>query len=166
MEEGGVRRDVDIEVNHPARVGSWRIYQVSYDIAGARWSDTSVLECVRDPWYGAAHVALWLLLASGVVMFVTAGGRRVARAYDGDKGADGAGDMNGADGAVSHKAAAARRRGRGKRGETMTTWDQLLWYAAVAAACWVAGAVAAYRTKRTWVPWRCRSAARPYSSPS
>ena len=114
MEEGGVRRDVDIEVNHPARVGSWRIYQVSYDIAKGRWSDTSVLECVRDPWYGAAHVALWLLLASGVVMFVTAGGRRVVRAYDGDKGADGAGDMNGADGAVSHKAAAARRRGRGK----------------------------------------------------
>lgn len=34
----------------------------------------------------------------------------------------------------------------------MTTWDQLLWYAAVAAACWVAGAVAAYRTKRTWAP--------------
>ncbi len=58
MEEGGVRRDVDIEVNHPARVGSWRIYQVSYDIAKGRWSDTSVLECVRDPWYGAAHVAL------------------------------------------------------------------------------------------------------------
>ena len=66
----------DIEVNHPARVGSWRIYQVGYDTSRGRWSTVSVLECVRDPWYGAAHVALWLMLAAGVVMFVTAGGRR------------------------------------------------------------------------------------------
>lgn len=67
----------EIEVNHPARVGSWRIYQVGYDTSRGRWSTTSVLECVRDPWYGAAHAALWLLLAAGTVMFLTAGGRRI-----------------------------------------------------------------------------------------
>ena len=77
MEEGGIRRDVEIEVNHPARVGSWRVYQVGYDTSKGRWSDTSVLECICDPWYGAAHLALWMLLAAGVVMFVTAGGRRI-----------------------------------------------------------------------------------------
>ena len=76
MEEDGVRHNVEIEVNHPARVGSWRVYQVGYDTSKGRWSDTSVLECIRDPWYGAAHVALWLLLVAGVVMFITAGGRR------------------------------------------------------------------------------------------
>ena len=30
------------------------------------------------------------------------------------------------------------------------SWDQLLWYGAVAAACWIAGAVAAYRARRPW----------------
>ena len=120
MEEDGVRHNVEIEVNHPARVGSWRVYQVGYDTSKGRWSDTSVLECIRDPWYGAAHVALWLLLVAGVVMFITAGGRRtgakktVCAAGDAAVGAD---DMSAAgrnDGAAGHGSAAGRRRGRRK----------------------------------------------------
>lgn len=105
MEEDGVQRDVEIEVNHPARVGSWRIYQVSYDIAKGRWSETSVLECVHDPWYGAAHIALWMLLAAGVVMFVTAGGRSLGRKDAEDKSEDVASNEEGM---------AEKRRGRGK----------------------------------------------------
>lgn len=120
MEEDGVRHNVEIEVNHPARVGSWRVYQVGYDTSKGRWSDTSVLECIRDPWYGAAHVALWMLLVAGVVMFITAGGRRtgakktVCAAGDAAVGAD---DMSAAgrnDGAAGHGSAAGRRRGRRK----------------------------------------------------
>lgn len=76
---GGHSENFDIEVNRPARIGAWRIYQVGYDTARGRWSTVSVLECVRDPWYAAAHVALWLMLAAGVVMFVTAGGGRAVR---------------------------------------------------------------------------------------
>lgn len=64
-----------IEVNKPARVGSWRIYQVGYDTQRGRWSTSSVVECVRDGWWSVVQVALWLLLASGVVMFFTAQGR-------------------------------------------------------------------------------------------
>lgn len=67
----------DIEVNHPARLGSWRIYQVGYDTAKGRWSTHSVVECVRDGWYSVINIALWMMLASGVVMFVTAGGRKL-----------------------------------------------------------------------------------------
>ena len=74
----GRRENHDVEVNHPARVGSWRIYQVGYDTARGRWSAISVLECVRDPWYAIAQAALWLMLAAGAAMFVTAGGRRAA----------------------------------------------------------------------------------------
>ena len=116
MEEDGVRRDVDIEVNHPARVGSWRVYQVGYDTSKGRWSDTSVLECIRDPWYGAAHVALWMLLVAGVVMFVTAGGRRVGgkKRTDATVGADDMSTAARAEGAVCHGSAAGRRRGRRK----------------------------------------------------
>ena len=77
----------DIEVNHPARIGSWRIYQVGYDTSRGRWSTYSVLECVRDGWYSVIHIALWMLLATGVVMFATAGGRKIAnkKARKGDK---------------------------------------------------------------------------------
>ena len=116
MEEDGVR----IEVNHPARVGSWRVYQVGYDTSKGRWSDTSVLECIRDPWYGAAHVALWLLLVAGVVMFITAGGRRtgskktVCAAGDAAVGADGMSAAECNDGAAGHGSAAGHRRGRRK----------------------------------------------------
>lgn len=118
MEEGGIRRDVEIEVNHPARVGSWRVYQVGYDTSKGRWSDTSVLECIRDPWYGAAHVALWMLLAAGVVMFVTAGGRRIGVRKTDDGMPDAAGgaaacgtDMDGVKAKHVRGAAAVRRRG-------------------------------------------------------
>lgn len=75
----GERKRFDVEVNHPARVGAWRIYQVGYDTARGRWSSVSVLECVKDGWYSAIHIALWLMLSAGVVMFVTAGGRSLSR---------------------------------------------------------------------------------------
>ena len=77
-ESEGRRENQDVEGNQPARVGSWRIYQVGYDTARGRWSAISVLECVRDPWYAIAQAALWLMLAAGAAMFVTAGGRRAA----------------------------------------------------------------------------------------
>lgn len=64
------RRDLEIRVNHPATVGAWKIYQVGYDTERGRWSTTSVLECVKDGWYAAIHVALWLVLAAGAGMFV------------------------------------------------------------------------------------------------
>lgn len=76
LNEEGETKNFNIEVNHPAKLGSWHIYQVGYDTARGRWSTTSVLECVRDGWYSAVHIALWTMLAAGIVMFVTAGGRR------------------------------------------------------------------------------------------
>lgn len=77
--EDGKRHNFDIEVNHPARVGAWRIYQMGYDTQRGRWSDVSVVECVRDGWYVAVQIALWAMLAAGVVMFLTAGGRRATK---------------------------------------------------------------------------------------
>lgn len=68
----------NIEVNKPARIGSWRIYQVGYDTQRGRWSSSSVVECVRDGWWSVVRVALWLILAASLVMFLTAGGRSLA----------------------------------------------------------------------------------------
>ncbi len=87
----GRNRDVDIEVNHPARMGSWRIYQSGYDTAKGKWSTVSVLECVKDPWYGVIQAALWMILAGGVAMSVVAGSGklqsgRTVMPFTGDKG--------------------------------------------------------------------------------
>ena len=60
----------DVEVNHPAKVGAWHIYQSSYDAERGRWSTMSVVECVRDGWYDIVHVALWMILAAAAVMFL------------------------------------------------------------------------------------------------
>ena len=75
----GERQRFDVEGNHPARIGAWRIYQVGYVTARGRWSSVSVLECVKDCWYSAIHIALWQMLSAGVVMVVTAGGRSLSR---------------------------------------------------------------------------------------
>lgn len=77
MDEEGEQRRVNIEVNKPAREGAWRIYQVGYNTQQGRWSTSSVVECVRDGWWRVVQVALWMLLATGVVMFLTAGGKRL-----------------------------------------------------------------------------------------
>ena len=69
-------KDFDIEVNHPARVGSWRIYQVGYDKTMGTDSSYSVLECVRDGWYPVIKTGLWIILASGILMALTAGYKR------------------------------------------------------------------------------------------
>ena len=60
----------DIAVNHPATMGSWKIYQSGYDSSRGRWSTISVVECVKDGWYALVHIALWMILVAGVLMFV------------------------------------------------------------------------------------------------
>ena len=79
MNDEGEQWRESIEVNKPARIGAWRIYQVGYDTQRGRWSTSSVVECVRDGWWSVVRVALWLLLGVSVVMFLTAGGRRIAK---------------------------------------------------------------------------------------
>ena len=62
------KESLEIAVNHPATVGSWKIYQSGYDSDRGRWSTLSVLECVKDAWYMPVYVALWLMLAAGAWM--------------------------------------------------------------------------------------------------
>ena len=66
-EEG--TREVEILVNHPARIGAWRIYQSGYDSARGKESTISILECVKDGWYPMIHIAMWMILMGGVMMF-------------------------------------------------------------------------------------------------
>ena len=68
-----------IAVNHPARCGAWRIYQYGYDMSQGRESRISELLCVKDGWYPVIAAGLWMLLGAGLLMFLTAGGRRLRK---------------------------------------------------------------------------------------
>lgn len=65
-----------VEVNKPVSVDGWNIYQLSYDEAMGRWSETSTFELVKDPWLPAVYVGIYLLLAGAVLIFIVAQKRR------------------------------------------------------------------------------------------
>ena len=61
-----------VEVNKPFAIEGWNIYQLSYDEAMGRWSETSTFELVGDPWLPAVYVGIYLLLAGAVLFFIFA----------------------------------------------------------------------------------------------
>ena len=65
-----------VEVNKPVSVDGWRIYQLSYDEAMGRWSETSTFERVKDPWLPAVYVGIYLLLAGAILTFIVSQKRR------------------------------------------------------------------------------------------
>lgn len=67
-EEG--TREAEIRVNHPLRVGQWWIYQSGYDNSYGSRTVISILECVKDSWYPIIHIAMWMIMLGGVLMFV------------------------------------------------------------------------------------------------
>lgn len=65
----GTTEKVTIEVNKPYTFKGWKIYQLSYDENMGRWSETSVLELVRDPWLPVVYLGLFMILAGVVYIF-------------------------------------------------------------------------------------------------
>jgi hypothetical protein len=72
IEDRKGEKTADIKVNHPARVGTWRIYQMGYE----KDKCISTLECVKDGWYPIIKTGLWIILVAGVSMALTAGYKR------------------------------------------------------------------------------------------
>ncbi len=70
------KTDGIIEVNKPLEIDGWKIYQVSYDTALGRWSDTSVFELVSDPWLPWVYLGIYMMLAGAVLTFITAGNKK------------------------------------------------------------------------------------------
>ena len=71
--QAGDKQDALIEVNHPLEIDGWKIYQLSYDEALGRWSDTSVFELVRDPWLPYVYAGIFMMLLGAALNFLTAG---------------------------------------------------------------------------------------------
>lgn len=65
--------DTRIAVNHPAKIGSWWIYQSDYLSDTERGEFASIFKCVHSPMSEVFRVALWLLLVSAAAMVFFAG---------------------------------------------------------------------------------------------
>lgn len=60
----------DIRVNHPLRHGDWYIYQLGYDRERGRWSTTSELEIVYDPWLLPVYVGIAMMLLGALCLLL------------------------------------------------------------------------------------------------
>ncbi len=69
----GRSSEIIIAVNHPAKVGSWRIYQSDYLSDTERGEFASIFKCVYSPMSEVFRIALWLLLVSAAAMVFFSG---------------------------------------------------------------------------------------------
>ncbi|HBH08783.1 MAG TPA: hypothetical protein DDX40_05215 [Rikenellaceae bacterium] len=69
----GRSSEIKIAVNHPAKVGSWRIYQSDYLSDTERGEFASIFKCVYSPMSEVLRIALWLLLVSAAAMVFFSG---------------------------------------------------------------------------------------------
>lgn len=60
-----------VDVNKPVEVDGWKIYQYGYDTSMGAQSNTSILELVSDPWLPYVYLGIYMMLAGGILMFVT-----------------------------------------------------------------------------------------------
>ncbi|MCT4628699.1 cytochrome c biogenesis protein ResB [Winogradskyella sp.] len=58
-----------LEVNKPYKHDHWKIYQYSYDDTLGKWSNTSVLELVKDPWLPYIYIGIFMMIAGAIYMF-------------------------------------------------------------------------------------------------
>lgn len=60
---------IELQVNKPFVIDDWKLYQMSYDSDLGKWSDTSVIELIRDPWLKIVYTGIFLMLAGALYMF-------------------------------------------------------------------------------------------------
>ncbi len=66
--ESGEVEEVRIEVNHPVSAEGWKLYQYSYDDRFGRWSPTTVIEAIRDPWLPFVYSGIFMVLFGSVYL--------------------------------------------------------------------------------------------------
>ena len=65
-----------VDVNKPAEVDGWKIYQYGYDTSMGARSNTSILELVSDPWLPYVYGGIYMMLAGGLLMMITGARKR------------------------------------------------------------------------------------------
>jgi len=66
--KNGAIGEAVIEVNKPIKVAGYTLYQQSYDEQKGKWSTTSTLMVVSDPWLPFIYTGLYMLIAGALAM--------------------------------------------------------------------------------------------------
>ena len=70
LTKSGKKIQTTVDVNKPAEVDGWKIYQYGYDTQMGAMSQYSILELVSDPWLPIVYTGIFMMLAGAVCMFV------------------------------------------------------------------------------------------------
>jgi len=76
LTKSGKNIETTIDVNKPAEVDGWKIYQYGYDTQMGAMSQISILELVSDPWLPLVYTGIYMMLGGAVCMFVFGSRRR------------------------------------------------------------------------------------------
>lgn len=68
MTRSGKHLITEIAVNKPFDIEGWKIYQLSYDTRMGKWSTTSVVELVADPWLPFVYAGVGALFAGSLCL--------------------------------------------------------------------------------------------------
>lgn len=58
-----------LEVNKPFEVQGWKMYQLSYDERFGKYSTTSTIELVKDPWLPVVYLGVFMMIAGAIYLF-------------------------------------------------------------------------------------------------
>lgn len=58
-----------LEVNKPFEVMGWKMYQLSYDERFGKYSTTSTIELVKDPWLPVVYLGVFMMIAGAIYLF-------------------------------------------------------------------------------------------------
>jgi hypothetical protein len=58
-----------LEVNKPFEVMGWKMYQLSYDERFGKYSTTSVIELVKDPWLPVVYFGFFMMISGAIYLF-------------------------------------------------------------------------------------------------
>lgn len=84
LQKNGDRIEATIEVNKPFDFNGWKIYQLSYNEKMGKWSNSSVLELVKDPWLPYVYIGIFMMMAGAIYMFWVGNKFKKDRNYDMD----------------------------------------------------------------------------------
>jgi hypothetical protein len=68
---GNQSENMTVEVNKPQEVNGWKIYQTSYDEDLGKWSKTSIVQIIKDPWLPYVYIGIFMILAGALYLFWT-----------------------------------------------------------------------------------------------
>ncbi len=68
--KNGEHLETVVEVNHPAKVDGWKIYQYSYGESADRQSVVSIFGLVADPWLPIVYIGIALMLVGAACWIV------------------------------------------------------------------------------------------------